>query len=85
MTCRVVSVVDEPNRLGFAYGTLPIHPEQGEESFIVERDDAGEVTFRLVAASRPRHGLARLCPPVARRLQRAATERYLDAMAGSVR
>jgi hypothetical protein len=29
VTCRVVSVVDEPNRFGFAYGTLPIHPAQG--------------------------------------------------------
>lgn len=85
VTCRVVSVVDEPNRFGFAYGTLPIHPEQGEESFIVERDEGGEVTFRIVAVSRPRHALARLCPPVARRLQPAATVRYLDAMAGSVR
>lgn len=83
--CRVVSVVDEPNRFGFAYGTLPIHPEQGEESFIVERDDDGEVAFRIIAVSRPRHALARLCPPVARRLQRAATERYLDAMTESVR
>lgn len=81
VTCRVVSVVDEPNRFGFGfgYGTLPIHPGQGEESFTVERDDDGEVTFRIVAVSRPRHPLTRLCPPVARRLQRAAIERYLDA------
>lgn len=85
VTCRVVSVVDEPKRFGFAYGTLPIHPEQGEESFTIERDDDGEVTFRIVAVSRPRHALARLCPPVARRLQRAATERYLEVMAASVR
>src|SRR4051794_8053903 len=31
--CRIVYVVDEPRRRGFAYGTLPDHPEQGEESF----------------------------------------------------
>ena len=49
MTCRVASVVDEPNRFGFAYGTLPIHPEQGEQSFIVERDEGGKVTFTLRA------------------------------------
>ena len=29
--CRVVAVIDEPDRCGFAYGTLPGHPEQGEE------------------------------------------------------
>ena len=37
---RVVYVIDEPLRKGFAYGTLPGHPETGEEAFIVEyRDD----------------------------------------------
>ena len=35
ITCRVVAIVDEPDRFGFAYGTLPVHPEQGEESFLV--------------------------------------------------
>jgi uncharacterized protein (UPF0548 family) len=29
--CRVVYVLDEPERRGFAYGTLPGHPESGEE------------------------------------------------------
>ena len=28
--CRVVYVIDEPERAGFAYGTLPGHPETGE-------------------------------------------------------
>ncbi len=78
--CRVVVVIDEPDRFGFAYGTLPGHPEQGEESFIVTRRSDGAVTFDIVAVSRLRHVLARACPPVARRLQRAATGRYLEAM-----
>ncbi len=78
--CRVVSVVDEPDRCGFAYGTLPVHPEQGEESFVVTRRADGTVAFEIVAVSRPRHPLARACPPIARRLQRAATKRYLNAM-----
>lgn len=26
--CRVVYIIDEPNRQGFAYGTLPGHPDQ---------------------------------------------------------
>src|SRR5262245_25423752 len=29
--CRVVWVADEPRRAGFGYGTLPGHPERGEE------------------------------------------------------
>ena len=84
VVCRVVTVIDEPDRFGFAYGTLPVHAERGEESFTVVRGRDGGITFEIVAVSRPRHPLARLCPPVARRLQRAATERYLDAMAKAV-
>lgn len=79
VVCRVVDVFDEPDRVGFAYGTLPVHPEQGEESFtVVRRGD--EVAFRIVAVWRSRHLLARAAPPVARHLQRVATDRYLDAM-----
>ena len=38
--CRVVYVVDEPDRRGFAYGTLPGHAESGEELFMVRFDPA---------------------------------------------
>jgi len=79
-TCRVVERVDEPDRYGFAYGTLPLHPERGEESFVVQRDAGGGVRFTVVAVSRPVHPLARLAPPVAHALQRAAVGRYLEAM-----
>lgn len=37
---RVVYVIDEEHRKGFAYGTLPGHPESGEEAFVVELRDA---------------------------------------------
>lgn len=33
--CRVVYVVDEADRCGFAYGTLTGHPESGEELFLI--------------------------------------------------
>ncbi len=39
--CEVVWTVDEPRRGGFAYGTLPGHPERGEEVFLVEWDGPG--------------------------------------------
>jgi uncharacterized protein (UPF0548 family) len=80
VVCRVVKVVDEPDRAGFVYGTLANHPEQGEESFMAIRSDDGVVTFEIVAVSRPRQILARAFPPVARHLQLAATNRYFDAM-----
>jgi uncharacterized protein (UPF0548 family) len=83
-TCRIVSVVDEADRFGFAYGTLPVHPERGEESFVVHRQD-GACRFVVTAVSRPVHPLARLAPPVADRLQAIATGRYLSAMGRAVR
>ncbi|MBA2283233.1 MAG: DUF1990 domain-containing protein [Acidimicrobiia bacterium] len=78
--CRVVAVVDEPRRSGFAYGTLPLHPERGEESFVVALDDDGTVRFRVVAFSRFAHPLTRLGAPVTRRVQSATMHRYLDAL-----
>ena len=65
-TCRIVRVLDEPHRFGFAYGTLALHPEQGEESFLVQRDQSGSVVVTVRAVSRPRIAAARLAPPLAR-------------------
>jgi uncharacterized protein (UPF0548 family) len=79
-TCRIVVVVDEPNRYGFAYGTLSVHPERGEESFIVRRDDDGNVRLDIVGVSRPALPLARLAGPLAQHIQDRAVRRYLAAM-----
>lgn len=81
--CRIVAVVDEPNRYAFAYGTLPGHPERGEEAFVVERA-ADRVTFKIVAFSKPAELLAQLGGPVTRRIQRHTTKRYLDGLAAFV-
>jgi uncharacterized protein (UPF0548 family) len=64
--CRIVNVIDEPNRFGFTYGTLPGHVEQGEERFLVERTSDGDVWYTILAYSRPRHWLARVGYPLAR-------------------
>jgi uncharacterized protein (UPF0548 family) len=77
--CRVVRVIDEPDRFGFAYGTMPVHPETGEEEFVVERAADGTVRFHVEARSRPR-GLARLAGPLATLLQRRAGQAYIDAL-----
>ena len=84
VVCQVVHVVNQPDRYGFAYGTLSVHPEQGEESFTVVRGRDGEITFEIVSVSRPRHVLARVAGPIARRLQRAATAKYFAAMQAEV-
>jgi uncharacterized protein (UPF0548 family) len=78
--CRVVDVVDEPARFGFAYGTLAVHPAQGEEAFVVERGDDGVVRLTVTAFSRGNGLLMRLGGPVVRRQQGVATEGYLDAL-----
>jgi uncharacterized protein (UPF0548 family) len=78
--CRIVAVVDEPDRYGFAYGTLPAHPEEGEELFLVTRDEAGTVRFAITAFSRPHDRLTRLGGPLARRVQQRTTRRYLEGM-----
>jgi uncharacterized protein (UPF0548 family) len=77
---RVVYVIDEEDRKGFAYGTLPGHPERGEEAFVVELRDGGEVAFTIRAFSRPASLLARVGGPVSRAVQRWATHRYLHAL-----
>lgn len=79
--CRVVWTVEEPDRIGFAYGTLPGHPECGEESFVVSMDAAGDVWFEVAAFSRLAAWYARLGRPVAALLQHLAIERYLRVVA----
>lgn len=64
---------DEPSRFGFAYGTLPGHPETGEEAFHVVRETDGSVTAEIVAFSRPADLPTRAASPLARQIQRAAT------------
>jgi uncharacterized protein (UPF0548 family) len=78
--CRVVWVVDERHRAGFGYGTLPGHPEAGEEAFVVTRDPSGAVTFTVSAYSRPGLLLTRLAGPFGRWGQRLMIRRYAAAL-----
>jgi uncharacterized protein (UPF0548 family) len=66
---RIVYIVQEKKRFGFAYGTLPHHAESGEELFQVRMDDNGRVWYEIQAFSHPRHWMARLAFPVARHYQ----------------
>jgi uncharacterized protein (UPF0548 family) len=74
---RVAYVVNEPRRSGFAYGTLPGHPERGEEYFGVAIDQASVVRFELRVFSSPGTWYTKLGSPVARVVQRLATNTYL--------
>ncbi|MDX6237971.1 MAG: hypothetical protein QOG10_2786 [Kribbellaceae bacterium] len=77
--CRVVWTVDEPNRIGFGYGTLQGHPESGEESFIVCREN-DEIWFTVLAYSRPAAWYTRLVGPVGRLGQQFFANRYAAAL-----
>jgi uncharacterized protein (UPF0548 family) len=77
--CRVVEIFKGPDFFGFSYGTLPGHPERGEESFVLERRD-GATFFTIRAFSKPVDPLARLAGPVGRAVQRSVTRRYLRAL-----
>jgi uncharacterized protein (UPF0548 family) len=81
--CRIVYVVDEKRRFGFAYGTLPGHAAHGEELFSVGISDDGSVHYDIRAFSRP-GALMRLGYPVARRFQRRFARDSLRAMSGAV-
>lgn len=78
---RVVYVVDEPNRAGFAYGTRHGHPECGEESFIVHFDEIGnEVRLEITAFSKPGTWWVRVGAPIGRLVQAWVTRRYIRAV-----
>lgn len=79
--CEVVAVFDEPHRAGFAYGTLPGHPESGEELFLLSLDPAsGQVILRIRAFSLPGTRWSRALHPLVRLAQRAVTRRYLRSL-----
>jgi uncharacterized protein (UPF0548 family) len=83
-SARIVYVIDEPNRFGFAYGTLPGHVESGEEQFLIERTGDGAVWYDVRAFSRPRHALTRLGYPLVRRLQKQFVRRSAEVMRKAV-
>ncbi|NEN06494.1 DUF1990 domain-containing protein [Diaminobutyricibacter tongyongensis] len=77
---RVVYVIDEQNRVGFAYGTLHGHPLSGEEAFLVEHREDGSVWFVVRAFSRPSNGFYRATSPILRLAQRHYTNKYLRSL-----
>ena len=83
---RVVWIVDEPRRFGFAYGTLADHPERGEERFVAEWNESDDsVWYDLLAVSRQAHWLARIGYPYTRweqaRFRRLSGEAMKNAVA----
>lgn len=76
----VVYVVDEPGRVGFAYGTTAEGPESGEESFILEHRDDDTVWLTIRSLLRTRGGIHALTAASQRRRRRELTTRELRAL-----
>jgi uncharacterized protein (UPF0548 family) len=82
---RIVAVVDEPRRFGFAYGTLEGHQERGEESFVVEHLDDDRVVATIAVDAGAATLAARLASPAVGWFQRLAVGRYLRGLRDEVR
>lgn len=77
---EVLTVVEEPNRVGFAYRTLPGHPVSGEEAFIVHRNgDEVRLTIRSLTGPALQQPWRTLYPLLLI-LQRVVRRRYLRAL-----
>ena len=77
---EVVAVVEEFDRVGFAYRTMPGHPVSGEEAFIVHRrGEEVRLTVRSLTRAAPQQPW-RVLYPLLRIAQRIARRRYLRSL-----
>ncbi|QEO13156.1 DUF1990 family protein [Agromyces intestinalis] len=76
----VVYVIDEPDRVGFAYGTTGRSAESGEESFILERREDDGVWLTIRSILQGSGGAGAVAAPVVRRRRRELTRRELRAL-----
>jgi uncharacterized protein (UPF0548 family) len=77
---RVIYVIEEPRRVGFALGTVDGSVGSGEESFLVEWTASDEVWLTVRAFDRPVAPLYRLLPPLVKRRRRELFQGYLRAI-----
>ncbi|MBX9666671.1 MAG: DUF1990 domain-containing protein [Candidatus Obscuribacterales bacterium] len=85
--CRIVYTINSNEAsaasFGFAYGTLPGHPECGEERFLIEwKTDDDSVWYDIYALSKAGLFLVSATYPITRMLQRRFAK---DSMAAMVR
>lgn len=83
--CRIVTVLDEPDAVGFLYAALPGHPLAGEEAFVGRRLGDGTVVCRVTSRSRPDAALAERTGPLLTAFQRWAARRYVAGMVAAAR
>lgn len=77
---RVIYVIEEPRRIGFALGTVSDSVVTGEESFMIVWRDDDEVWLTVRAFDAPASVLYRLFKGFTRGRRRALFTRYLQAI-----
>jgi uncharacterized protein (UPF0548 family) len=77
---RVISVIEEPRRTGFAIGTVSGSVVSGEELLVLDWRDNDEVWFTVRAFDRPTGLLYRMFRGLVRRRRRELFQRYLRAI-----
>jgi uncharacterized protein (UPF0548 family) len=77
---RVIFVVEEPRRVGFALGTVGGSVVSGEESFMLDWLDNDEVWFTVRAFDAPTAVMYRTFRGMVRRRRRELFTRYLRAI-----
>lgn len=79
-SAKIIYTIDEANKFGYAYGTLPGHLEKGEECFWIEKDETGAVYYHIKAFSRPAYWFIWLAYPLARHFQKRFVRQSLSIM-----
>ncbi len=87
--CRIVYTINSNEAsaasFGFAYGTLPGHPESGEERFSIEwKTDDDSVWYDIYALSKPGMLLVSATYPITRMLQQRFARDSMSAMVRAV-
>ncbi|GHH66272.1 hypothetical protein GCM10017772_05920 [Promicromonospora soli] len=77
---EVVATIATDRQAALAYGTLEGHPVSGEETFIVRRDENGNVNLTLRSLTRAGRGPWRGLFPLILIAQRVYRRRYLRAL-----
>ena len=77
---RVIFVIEEARRIGFALGTVGGSVVSGEESFLIEWYPNDEVWFTVRAFDAPVALAYRVFPALVRRRRKALFQRYLRAI-----
>lgn len=79
--CQIIDIIRTSTEAGFCYGTLPGHPERGEEAFLITFNPiSGEVTGSVAAFSQEEWWPVRIARPLSRLIQHWATQRYAKGL-----